>query len=362
MVSSVPDVARSLLRVNLEGKTDQIHSTVRTICLELVPQFKELTDELLEVSQLSGGITNILLVVKPKEEREDRQPVTVRVFGPNTDIVIDRDREWQAIKLLSEAGFGAKLIGSFENGVVQSFIHARTLEPQEMSKPEMVTLIAKAVREFHSVEGPGVKESQLWPTIYKYLELASKLSFDDLAKKELFEKIDFEQIRRDIDELKEESDKLNSPVVFCHNDLLSGNFMYDEKKGKFYIIDYEYGSYSFRGFDLGNHFCEYAGFDCNYKLYPTKKAQYCFYRCYLHPEDPEKATEAELEELYVESNCYALASHLCWGVWGLVQAKYSLIDFDYLGYFFLRYGEYKERKEEFLQLAVEWNKKKSLRK
>lgn len=35
----------------------------------------------------------------------------------------------QAIKYLSAAGFGAKLLGVFGNGMVQSFINARTLTP-----------------------------------------------------------------------------------------------------------------------------------------------------------------------------------------------------------------------------------------
>lgn len=36
---------------------------------------------------------------------------------------------------------------------------------------------------------------------------------------------------------------------------------------KLYFIDFEYGSYSYRGYDIANHFNEYAGFDCDYNLY-----------------------------------------------------------------------------------------------
>ena len=36
--------------------------------------------------------------------------------------------------------------------------------------------------------------------------------------------------------------------------------------GRFYVIDFEYGAYGYRGYDLGNHFNEYAGFDCDYSL------------------------------------------------------------------------------------------------
>lgn len=35
---------------------------------------------------------------------------------------------------------------------------------------------------------------------------------------------------------------------------------------KFYFIDLEYGWYNYRGFDIGNHFNEYAGFDCDFNL------------------------------------------------------------------------------------------------
>jgi ethanolamine kinase len=60
---------------------------------------------------------------------------------------------------------------------------------------------------------------------------------------------------------------LNAPVVFAHNDLLSGNFMLNDEEEKLYLIDFEYGSYNYRGFDIGNHFNEYAGYDCDYSLY-----------------------------------------------------------------------------------------------
>ena len=34
--------------------------------------------------------------------------------------------------------------------------------------------------------------------------------------------------------------------------------------GPLTVIDFEYGGYGRRGFDLGNHFNEYAGFECDY--------------------------------------------------------------------------------------------------
>lgn len=98
-------------------------------------------------------------------------------------------------------------------------------------------------------------------------------------------------------------EKLDSPIVFSHNDLLYGNIIYDQEKGNtfrkflnhqsafdiFYLykleeanfIDYEYGCYAFRGFDIGNHFNEFAGFECEYWRYPTKEFQMKWYDWYL---------------------------------------------------------------------------------
>lgn len=86
------------------------------------------------------------------------------------------------------------------------------------------------------------------------------------------------------------------------------------------MIDFEYGSYNYRGFDIGNHFNEYAGYDCDYTLYvqlqfrlvsivynnfllkdwnitssswflcsyPTKEEQYHFIKHYLQPDKPDE--------------------------------------------------------------------------
>jgi ethanolamine kinase len=59
--------------------------------------------------------------------------------------------------------------------------------------------------------------------------------------------------------LKAELCSLGSPVVFCHNDLLLANIIYNTKKRTVTFIDYEYSSYNYQAFDIGNHFAEFAG-------------------------------------------------------------------------------------------------------
>ena len=47
------------------------------------------------------------------------------------------------------------------------------------------------------------------------------------------------------------------------------------------LIDFEYADWAPRGFDWGNHFCEYAGFECDYSRYPAAPAAAAFIRHYL---------------------------------------------------------------------------------
>ncbi|GJX37554.1 probable ethanolamine kinase isoform X1 [Tanacetum coccineum] len=165
-----------------------------------------------------------------------------------------------------------------------------------MSRLKMAAEIAKQLKNFHQVDVPGSKEPQLWTDIIKFLESASTLTFDDGEKHKLYMKITY----------------LNAPVVFAHNDLHSGNLMLNDDERKLYFLDFEYGSYSYRGFNIGNHFNENAGYDCDYKLYPSKNEQYHFFRHYLNPENPNEVSDNDLEALYVEANCYHAGFTLVW--------------------------------------------------
>jgi thiamine kinase-like enzyme len=182
-------------------------------------------------------------------------------------------------------------------------------------------------------------------------------------------------------------------VVYAHNDLLSGNILHveveeggggggggnsgagegvpegegeaaggdGEKTGtgatprvyrndRVQIIDYEYGGYNYCGFDAANHFCEHAGFDFDLETwYPGRPTQERWYAAYLDRlgvalptratyeggeggKDDDEVTAAFLAELYRRVNHFALASHCWWGLWAVVQAKHSPIDFDFMKY------------------------------
>lgn len=89
-----------------------------------------------------------------------------------------------------------------------------------------------------------------------------------------YKAIDFKLLEAEVAETEQACALTACPLVFGHNDLLSGNILllqrpgFDpatpDREGRVVFIDYEYGAYTYRDFDVGNHFTEYAGFDGDY--------------------------------------------------------------------------------------------------
>ncbi|NXY80935.1 CHKB kinase, partial [Alcedo cyanopectus] len=124
------------------------------------------------------------------------------------------------------------------------------------------------------------------------------------------------------------------------------------------LIDFEYSSYNYRGFDIGNHFCEWVYsyahgawpfFKASPENYPSQEQQLHFIRSYLcegHGEaEPGELAKLE-QEMLTEVNRFALASHFFWGLWSVLQAKISTISFGYLEYAQSRFEAYFQHKAQ----------------
>nr|KJB06364.1 hypothetical protein B456_001G041400 [Gossypium raimondii] len=73
---------------------------VIALCKDLFRKWAKLNDSCFSVDTVSGGITNLLLKVSVKEENGEYVSVTVRLYGPNTEYVINRERE---LRVFSDA-------------------------------------------------------------------------------------------------------------------------------------------------------------------------------------------------------------------------------------------------------------------
>lgn len=176
---------------------------------------------------------------------------------------------------------------------------------------------------------------------------------------------------------------MDSPTVFCHNDLLLKNIIYHETSG-ITFIDFEYADFNFQAFDIANHFCEFAGVERYDPLqYPDEDFQREWIKHYisswkrLNPPSPcddtsdtvvttngkgsdvsvfvsqhdLEITEEEVEDLLSQVKKFAMAAHLLWGIWALIQSRHSKINFDFLSYARDRLKEYFVAKGKLLANA-----------
>lgn len=263
--------------------------------------------------------------------------------------------------ILAERSLGPKLYGIFPQGRLEQFIPSRKLEIEELSLPDLSAEIAEKMARFHGMRMPFNKEPKwLFGTMEKYLNQVLKLKFTRESHIRKLDRLLSYNLPMEMENLRSLLAATSSPVVFCHNDCQEGNILLldgreNSPKQKLMLIDFEYSSYNYRGFDIGNHFCEwiydytyekYPFFKANFARYPNKKQQIHFISSYLTEfqhgyENISNEEKSKIEnEMLNEINRFALASHFFWGLWGIVQAKISSIEFGYMEYAMARFDAY----------------------
>ncbi|ORX44022.1 choline/ethanolamine kinase [Hesseltinella vesiculosa] len=368
--TTIATPATDALDTKKETWIDQVINTTRFIDIEVVSTdlfegawkvvkaiFPAWNRDQVKFVQCKDGITNQLVRVT---ELSQQFSVLVRAYGRGSERIIDRRQEIINLITLSQKGLAPPLYARFRNGLVYGFIEGRVSHVNDLGNPKMASWIATRLAQWHKVELPSssdqpvTRDQQLWKTMRSWLQQVPE-RYSDPKTQAAFEKhFDMKYITEELEQLIQQLEKLDPQVVFSHNDLLYGNIIFNDDKEEAAFIDYEYGCYGFRGFDIGNHFNEYAGFECDYSQYPSPEFQREWLTGYLTASHDGKTPEvSEVEQLYSEVNGFSLASHYYWGLWALLQAMVSDIDFDYMEYAVLRFNEYERRKEQVLtSLAV----------
>lgn len=153
----------------------------------------------------------------------------------------------------------------------------------------------------------------------------------------------------------------SNALVFGHCDLLSGNVIVENPEAltqldntslssasvdttlKVNFIDYEYGAPAPAAFDIANHFAEWGGFDCDFNVLPTRSQRKDFLENYLQSYNTHLSRDysaKDFAELFSQVDLFRGVPGFYWGIWALIQALISQIDFDYASYAQVRLGEY----------------------
>lgn len=303
----------------------------------------------------------------------------MRAYGNNTEILIDRDREARSHALCAERGLAPPLIARFNNGLLYRFISGRVCSAQDLTRPAVWQAVARRLGEWHArlpVEGLPTRSSlrnglnghslngttdcqseaittrkptpNIWTVMQKWVKALPSSTAKQQARRDLLQK----ELERSFHDLDNEQGLGKHGFVFGHCDLLSANVIIlpqesstSEKAPKTTVsfIDYEYAALCPAAFDIANHFAEWGGYDCDYNMLPTKSTRRQFLEQYLSSyniNSTHPVPSSMLETLFKEVDRYRGMPGLYWGIWALIQATISKIDFDYASYAEVRLGEY----------------------
>jgi ethanolamine kinase len=357
---------------------------------QVITELAEVDDSSMQVSTVTGGITNLLFKVEFASGAHD--PVLVRIFGGEG--MIERNLENATYQALARVGIAPRYFGRFENGRIEGFLQGyKDLDLASMAEPKIMRRVAAAMANLHCYETPlelkpFYQTPGMWDQLWSWCEQAKQALGNQrsrgpgdgaLAKwgEEVVERYgkieekflggDFAKARGELQMLSEVMDEGDaSPIVFAHNDLHAGNIMAHQETGAVVLIDFEYGGCNYRGFDIANHWNEWAGgtqAEMNgrpeYHRFPSEQQQLDFCRAYLeqlswYDDDdgptPSSASDDDVEALVKEARMFVLVNHWYWGLWALNQAVAEGVEeFDYITYAEMRIGQYYAVRDAYLQ-------------
>lgn len=339
-----------------------------------------LRDDQMVVTVISGGITNQLRRVKFEVAERDKtaipSSVLVRVFGGET--VVDRSVENPMFKAIAGYLGRPAYWGRFGNGRIEGWLDG--MRPMMMrptagqpvfDMARMAEKVAQRIAQFHKIPDsvyPRQPDSQLWVQLWAWFDSAASKEVGDKIRAEPANPMQSPSGAIILDELKlsdpatrvmlerlQKQVPESAPVVFCHNDVLSGNIMINDDTDDVCLIDFEYGSTNYRGFDIANHFNEYGGGSDDgfpdYTNFPTPGQQAVFCKAYLAEMTGSEASVADVAGLVAETEIFVKINHWYWGLWAVIQAAdEGTAGFPYMSYAKNRIGEF-HKNEASLSLA-----------
>jgi thiamine kinase-like enzyme len=259
-----------------------------------------------KVSQLSGGLTNENYLVEAGGQR-----YVMRIPGQSTELLsIDRANEVFNTKAAATTGIGPRVLEHIAalDALVLEFIPGTTMSAATLQSKEMASRMAASFRRLHGAPR-FLKDFDMFRLIEEYLRIVDEHKVTIPAG--------YRERLPSIARIEEAVEKGALASVPCHNDLLCENFIDDGAALR--IVDYELSGNNDPCFDLGNTAQE-AEFD------QDLRAALC--AAYFGREDARQLARM---------NLFALMSDVGWTLWGAIQAKISAVDFDFRGYYNMRW-------------------------
>ena len=199
-------------------------------------------------------------------DTEHTEHLFIRVFGHDSSLLSDREKEVYFLKKTASRGLGPGIFATFINGYITEFLKGKVLGVEDLRDPFFAARIARTFGRLHQVpkprfwdwhniadetlgpqegflvlmEDPEVEKERgqpkgIWHTLAKWIAAAESLGHSgeewDRVKKEV--RFVMKEIFKDRQGYEDEE------YVLCHNDLNHGNTFYDSNTDRVYFVDYE---------------------------------------------------------------------------------------------------------------------------
>ncbi|KAI9661477.1 MAG: hypothetical protein M1831_002999 [Alyxoria varia] len=375
---AIADSALPQLKISLSYSPEDSEQTARSLIFALYPEWKTSPGSV-EFVRFKDGITNTLFKALKRrpgynDHQIDQEAVLLRAYGTGTDILIDREREAVSHSLLAKHQLASPLLARFNNGLLYKFIEGTPCTPADLRRPDVWPATARHLGRWHGILPVGAAiasvsdEERKWTNIneiipYKpipniwtiMLKWIAALPNDTKEERERNLQLN-QEVERSTRDLGHTPGLDEGRYILAHCDLLSANVIVHPRTEKkpgddsdVSFIDYEYTTPAPVAFDLANHFAEWVGLECNYNLLPARSQRRAFveqyvksYRSHQHQTEitSEQLINRDVDSLMREIDKFRGMPGLFWGIWALIQAMISSIDFDYKTYASNRLGEY----------------------
>ncbi|CAL2037501.1 unnamed protein product [Caenorhabditis brenneri] len=304
-------------------------------------EWTEISEDQVKVTRITGGQSNHMFHVTSSTSAT---PYLLRIHRQLPEHVF---RDTVNFAIFSERGLGPKLYGFFNGGRLEEFLPSKTLDLDDVLNPEISRKVGAAFPKYHAIEVPVSKNRRCiqlmrdWLQGYKdlggqdYEILPTTIDYSDHPKK-----VSIEDLSNEIDTFEKWSTELyEKTLVFSHNDLAGANILELDSTKELVFIDWEFGTYNWRGFDLAMHLAETAidfrvPFPPGIKLIkdlnenPPNIRIFC--EAYLDADNELKNHtptdhSSELESLIQECQFFWPLTHL---FWALSAMKHALLKFE----------------------------------
>uniref|UniRef100_A0A0N5ADD2 Choline/ethanolamine kinase n=1 Tax=Syphacia muris TaxID=451379 RepID=A0A0N5ADD2_9BILA len=383
----------------------ELVSEARKLCATYVGGVWEaVSNEDFNIRVQSGGLNNFIFAISlPEKLREPGSKVNDLLlkiyFTENEDDILT---ESVVTVFLSEKHLGPTVFGAFTEGRIEEFIPSRILTNNEFCNIHVGYEIGRILACIHSLDIPISKKDRfpkLVEDMLTRLRTSSRWSQSQKMHTTLFDKrgilcpdeVTLDLLAKEFELSKQCVASSGSPIVFSNNDVHPGNLLlrdgfevtndgltgYPSNVDPLVLIDYEYCSYNYRGFDLCHYCCEschdnanenWPGYRILQEQWPSDEQQRRFAEGYLDQID--KITqirggqrpycvsdlplnrELAIKRILTEIKQFAAFPQIIWSIWSFRQAEDFPIDsadFDFFECGFDRLGVYYKWKPEMMK-------------